>query len=231
MTRHFSVHLTKAADDANEQFWKAFRMVHLADFWLSAKITIEMPCLERSVCCSCSSSRSEELKPLGQGSNRFVFLMMFTSSEFWSFCSIALEKHMEIYLQATWGPCKETGGFSKPLAKRSSPSKAGRISRRSCTCLCQSKAVKKRCHSPERMVHEWAAEEQAEGDLPPWHMKAGQQFLPFWAAEMQENYRGWLSGCDELGLEMWLKPSPVCVISCDPLPVSTHWRCHWSKHR
>lgn len=36
------MYLTKAADDINEQFWKAFKMVHLADFWLSAKITIKM---------------------------------------------------------------------------------------------------------------------------------------------------------------------------------------------
>lgn len=79
----------------------------------------------------------------------------------------------------------------------------------------QSKAVGKQCHCSDRMVwDEWAGEEQGwagsrGSDLSPWHVSSpntGQQFLPVWAAETQEDYRA-PGGCDELGLERWLQPS------------------------
>lgn len=42
MARHTSVCLTKAANDGT--VLKGFKVVHLADFGLSAKITSEVPC-------------------------------------------------------------------------------------------------------------------------------------------------------------------------------------------
>ena len=129
-----------------------------------------------------------------------------------------------MHQQPRWGPCTETWGLGKPLAKRSSGSQADLVSKRPYVLIIKVKqwgsnttSLMGRCGRNRRGRARLEQSQRAVA-MPrqqPQHR----------AGETQENYQG-LGGCDELGLEKWLQPfgnvgSKSCEAGCNR-------QCGWS---